>query len=543
MTTAVASSCLLLQLAVPIGMLGLSLRLTSERLLRCCCLGGIGISLGNSALLAWMLMSLPAGEVLSGTQSLPALSVELLAPLTIFLRVAWRLESATVPWLFLPPLLVLTSMFLRPLSQADSAETVDTSGLLRQRTSDTQRFWFGLSLVWLGMTWLICANDLVSFLCAALFVTTGLGLLSARENSRSNWRVTFAAWVAIAAGLLWLAATASLVRSAPHAPPGETTLVLSEIFELIHLSSHQHPAAQFVWEQYQRLPWLTLLLGLGLLGGWIPLHGFWLSNFEQSADVEALWRLLLSKFSLFLIYRWMIAPDAENWALFAGEGEHLVLLGLVYASCLVFADGRRSRKVTEQQVSLSGLGLLAIWSQHLALLALFLIPAQGTLILWMLSLMQFPALVLIAIGTRMTPLLRKDFFVEIPGVHKQTNPASTGLCGSSRNLLTLWGCLGVGLLPSFTGLVLLWELLLDFIMSPTWSALKLLLFVLSLVLGGVACLQQVSRQALFKQTELSSELPESGVPTASEIEFTLLCLLWWGIQLVGMLGGPLFLSR
>ncbi len=337
-----------------------------------------------------------------------------------------------------------------------------------------------LSFLMLGATVLIVSNDVLTLMAGAAFVSLSLIPLAAKQGGPVLRQQTIG-WFWLFAGLAWLVACAAFVRSAPHGLPGASTTILSDLTSLIQRSTDQHPAADFLWKQYQLLPALSILLGIGFLSGLVPFHTQIVQLFEDGSLQLRVGLIIVSKVALLLAYKILIQPDPGSWLGVCEVLEIPALLGLVYTSFLLMANSSSSLRLAR----------LVVWSQHVTLFLLVTTPELGMIILLLSSLTQFAALILLSLREE---LIRSGKLME--------NHLAYGLIGVSMLAITSGGI----------GNFLLWQASLPLSTESPTGASRLVLFALSLLISITGLLRFLQKaEPPTEQTE-KADLQKFGLP-------------------------------
>ncbi len=318
-----------------------------------------------------------------------------------------------------------------------------------------------------GSSMLIVANDVMSLFTAATIITLSLDFLT-RNQSRPVHCFQFytAGWFCIFAGLAWMVASAAIVRAAPHGLPGASTTILSNLVQLIERSSHQHPAAGFVWRQYQLLPTISILIGVSFIGGIVPFHSAFARFIEGSTLQTRLWAIAISKIVLVLLFSLLIRSDPESWSNTANTLAIPVMLGFVYSSLLLFAKADRARRLSR----------LVIWSQQVTLLSFVTLSESGISIVLLTSCTHLAALTL--------------FCLHLAQV--ESRPIQY------NRLVPLVGVMSLTLTFGATGLLLLWGSSLTFSTADSRGALKFVVFIIGLLISIGGMLRFLTSDEEFK---------------------------------------------
>lgn len=314
---------------------------------------------------------------------------------------------------------------------------------------------------------LVIANDVMSLFTAAAMITLSFGFLVRNQSQPAHcFRFYTAGWFCIFSGLAWMVATAAIVRAAPHGLPGASTTILSDLVQLLERSSHQHPAASFVWKQYQLLPTISILIGVSLLGGIVPFHGAFARFIERSPLQPRLWSIAIAKLALLLLYFLLIQPDPESWGSTANILVLPALLGFVYSSLLLFAKTNRARRLSR----------LVILSQQMTLLSFVTIPESGTSIVLLTSCTHLAALTLFCLHLEQ---------VESSQIQR-------------IRLVPLVGVMSLTLTFGATGLLLLWNASLSFSTASSLGALKFVVFIIAMLISIGGMLRFLTSDEEFK---------------------------------------------
>ncbi len=319
-----------------------------------------------------------------------------------------------------------------------------------------------LSFLLLGATVLTVSNDVLTMMAGSAAVMFSLTFL-AEKQGESVLRQQFIGWSCIFAGLAWLVACAAFVRSAPHGLPGASSTIISDLTSLIQRSTAQHPAADFLWKQYQLLPALSIILGVGFLSGLTPFHTQFVRLFEQGTFKLRICLLLVSKLAFLLMFQLLVEPDLESWQSSSEVLAIPALLGLMYSSSLVMVDSNSSLRIAR----------IVVWSQHVTFFLFVTVPDAGLMIILFSSLTQLAALVLLS--------LREEC------VHEENNAGSGftyGLIGISMIVLTSGG----------VGHYLLWQASLPLSTENPLGATKLVLFTSSLLISMTGFLRYIQNR-------------------------------------------------
>lgn len=330
----------------------------------------------------------------------------------------------------------------------------------------------GTFFLWGGSTLFVLANDVCSVLTSGTLLTLTMAILAAR--TRSSWialKYGICGWLPIFAALAWLMGAAALVPAAPRGLPVHTSSQFSELITQIQQAAEQHPAAEYLWQQYQLLPSLALLLGVCLLGGVVPFHRLFVQLFENGSFAVRIWTLSLAKIGWFLVARLVIAPAPAEWGSVANVFEIPALLSLIYVSLLVYANADPGSRLCR----------LALWSQQLTFVGLIAIPQQAPLMLSLSCGTHLSALVLLTLQESLV---------------KHETPRR-------QSLLTIiaFACLAIA--PGTTSLLLLWESALHLATAETFGAIRLLLFAIAtlIALAGMLRFLKVEDAAAQRSPE------------------------------------------
>lgn len=324
-----------------------------------------------------------------------------------------------------------------------------------------------LLALFVGSALLLIANDLLSLMVGVAIMIWALAALEVNANPRSNSKnvsalaMSIIGWSLIFGGIAFLVASAAIARSAPHGLPGLTTTSFSELTSLIERSASQHPAAKFIWQQYQLVPTIALLIGVGILGGLFPTHSLFAETIENSTLPVRLWVLMMSKIALLHTYRLMIAADPTSWATTAELLTLPALFGFVYVSYLLYSAPNTATHLSR----------LIIWSQQFTLVCWTLLPQHAMAILWLNVVVQFSGMVLLCLVVQLAETT-SDETIFIP---------------------KLIGTLSVGATSNTAGLLLIWDASLELSTTSTLGAAAFVLFAITLLISVAGMLTLLQR--------------------------------------------------
>lgn len=362
---------------------------------------------------------------------------------------------------------------------------------------------FTTSLLWAGITWLVMANDVLTFMSGVLLLLIAnlfrsyaqSGPQSERNNHSLGW--DFVSWQLILGGLAWLVGCAAIVRAAPHGLPGDSTTVFSELLGLLQRSAAQHPAAEMLWLQYQLLPSFAILGGVALLAGLFPFHPILSSSIESASPEKIIWRLCIAKVALLLLVRFLVEVDPQSWSRLSSLLRWPTLLGLLYFSLLFFNAHTIERQLTN----------LILWSQQFIFTTLLLAPDSVMLAMWCSHVVQLAGITLLFLP----PLVKQES-------HRLT-------------IQKFLGVLSLGGMTNLAGLFLIWDVSLQLTTSSIAHASGFVLFT-------VCCLISVVGQVNL----LHSMNNTTSLTDTDELETSRIMLCWMGVALLGSISSILFLN-
>lgn len=362
---------------------------------------------------------------------------------------------------------------------------------------------FTTSLLWAGITWLVMANDVLTFMAGVLLLLianlsyrqTARAPQSERKNHSYGW--DFVSWQLILGGIAWLVGCAAIIRAAPHGLPGDSTTVFSELLGLLQRSAAQHPAAEMLWLQYQLLPSFAILMGVALLAGLFPFHPILSCSIESSKPEKIIWRLCIAKVALLLLVRFLVEVDPQSWSRLTGLLRWPTLLGLLYFSLLFINAHTTERQLTN----------LILWSQQFTFTTLLLAPDSVMLAMWCSHVVQLAGISLLFLAT---PMKQESHRLSIP---------------------KFLGVLSLGGMTNLAGLFLIWDISLQLTTSSIAQASGFVLF-------AVCCVISVVGQVNL----LHSMTNSTSLTDTDELETPRILLCWIGVTLLGSISSILFLN-
>ncbi|MEZ5942560.1 MAG: hypothetical protein R3C18_14290 [Planctomycetaceae bacterium] len=326
----------------------------------------------------------------AATITLAALTVLMLVNRAESVGLTWRVSTTLAPGLVTPSWVIDSTRIQILWYIVLVAWTATTQGSS------------SLSIRLLATTFLfVVANDATSLLTGGIWsaICVACWQPSQSENTTEddsnqpqqlslNWLL--AGWAGIFLGLAALAGALSLVRSAPHSAPSATGFVLSSDLAHIAAVASQHPAADELWAQVRGWTLIPSLVGVLILSGVFPFHGWLKSVNAHSSFSPLLWtNAVLTKLQLlYVAFLLLPAYTGNRLLVFVGLAVPSVIGLLVVGAELAAAavSTRPESKViltwgNQLSVLVVALGVLhpasAIWSAVLVM---------GTAaILWLLA--------------------------------------------------------------------------------------------------------------------------------------------------------------
>ncbi|TWT52044.1 hypothetical protein KOR42_31410 [Thalassoglobus neptunius] len=286
-------------------------------------------------------------------------------------------------------------------------------------------------------SWLLLGDDLISLASASSLSVLCLAGISRSSKSSSTEDsgfdvpvFLFVGWMVFLCGIAWLAAVASIVRSAPHGVPGESTFVLTDLAHLLQVSIRQHPAAHFLWEQYRLLPIGALAVGVGLLTGLFPFQELYSRRFANATFEERLGLLFLSNAALIHFARILTdvpAATGEIPTVPLSLPELSIPAILGFAVLSVFLNARADSSQLR--------GRVVTWAHQFVFLGFVLLPPLRIVCVLYAVVTQFSSLVLLSLDTD-------------GGEDREAGSVAIGR----------WiAVVTVGVLPGMTGMLLFWQ--------------------------------------------------------------------------------------
>lgn len=305
-----------------------------------------------------------------------------------------------------------------------------------------------------GVNLLLLGDDVMTLMTGATITVAAFAWETGSSGGRLS-RLTFypIGWFAVFAGLAWLTASAATVRAAPHGLPGQTTTGLFDLVQLLQRAAGQHPAARLAWEQLQALPTLSLLLGVAVVAGLVPLHRSFATFLANGSLHERLWGIVIAKGALILLVKLLVLPSPADWGRFAQPFSPYVLLGFMYCSLLLLKNSEADLR----------LGRVVIWSQQVTFFGVMVHPEAALSVLLLSEIVHVAGLVLLCLDDEQVG--------RSPGV--------------AISIPALLGVLSLSVTPGAAGMVFLWQATLQMSIDSTKGGLLLVLFLAFLLVSNV----------------------------------------------------------
>ncbi|MCA9029190.1 MAG: hypothetical protein KDA66_00200 [Planctomycetaceae bacterium] len=154
----------------------------------------------------------------------------------------------------------------------------------------------------------VVANDATSLLTGGVWSAICIASGHVSDDDKTiqipqlSLNLLFAGWTGVFVGLVALAGALSLVRSAPHSAPSATGFLLSSDLSHIPVVTSQHPAADELWAQLRGWVLIPSLIGVLILAGVFPFHGWLKSVNARSSFGSLLWtNAVLTKLPLLYV--------------------------------------------------------------------------------------------------------------------------------------------------------------------------------------------------------------------------------------------------